>query len=44
MEALYEGRSEAGLTVIGTLADRGERIGEETVHDIKMKIELPKLL
>jgi cytochrome d ubiquinol oxidase subunit I len=44
MEALYEGRSGAGLTVIGALADTGERMGEKTVHDIKMKIALPKLL
>lgn len=44
MEALYEGRSGAGLTVIGVLTDKGERIGEKTVHDMKMKIVLPKLL
>ncbi len=40
MEALYEGRSGAGLTVIGALTDSGERMGEKTVHDIKMKIEI----
>jgi cytochrome d ubiquinol oxidase subunit I len=44
MEALYEGKSGAGLTVIGVLTDTGERMGEKTVHDIKMKIALPKLL
>ncbi len=44
MEALYEGKSGAGLTVIGALADTGERMGEKTVHDIKMKIALPELL
>jgi cytochrome d ubiquinol oxidase subunit I len=44
MEALYEGKSRAGLTVIGALTDTGERMGEKTVHDIKMKIALPELL
>jgi cytochrome d ubiquinol oxidase subunit I len=44
MEALYEGRSDAGLTVIGVLTDSGERIGEKKVHDMKMKIEVPELL
>jgi cytochrome d ubiquinol oxidase subunit I len=44
MEALYEGKTEAGLTVIGALSDSGERIGEKKVHDIKMKIEIPGLL
>ena len=44
MEALYNGKSEAGLTVIGALTDSGERIGEKKVHDVKMKIAVPKLL
>ncbi len=44
MEALYEGKSDAGLTVIGALSDSGERIGEKKVHDIKMKIGIPGLL
>ncbi len=44
MEALYEGSSDAGLTVIGALTDSGERIGEKKVHDIKLKIEVPELL
>lgn len=44
MEALYEGKSEAGLTVIGAITDSGERIGEKKVHDVKFKIEVPKLL
>jgi len=44
MEALYEGKTDAGLTVIGALADSGERMGEKKVHDIKMKIEIPGLL
>ncbi len=44
MEALYEGKTDAGLTVIGALSDNGERIGEKKVHDVKMKIEIPGLL
>ncbi|MDX9902588.1 MAG: cytochrome ubiquinol oxidase subunit I [Bacteroidales bacterium] len=44
MEALYEGKTDAGLTVIGALSDSGERIGEKKVHDVKLKIEIPKLL
>ncbi len=44
MEALYEGKTDAGLTVIGALTDSGERLGERKVHDVKMKIEIPKLL
>ncbi|NLE33988.1 MAG: cytochrome ubiquinol oxidase subunit I [Bacteroidales bacterium] len=44
MEALYEGKTDAGLTVIGALADSGDRIGEKKVHDVKLKIEIPKLL
>jgi cytochrome d ubiquinol oxidase subunit I len=44
MEALYEGRTDAGLTVIGALTDSGERIGEKKVHDVKLKIEIPELL
>ncbi len=44
MEALYEGKTDAGLTVIGALADSGERIGEKKVHDVKLKIEIPGLL
>ena len=44
MEALYEGKSEAGLTVIGALSDSGERIGEKRVWDVKMKIVIPRFL
>ncbi len=44
MEALYEGKTDAGLTVIGALSDNGERIGEKKVYDVKMKIEIPGFL
>ena len=44
MEALYEGKNNAGLTVIGVLSESGQMIGEKPVHDVKMKIQVPKLL
>jgi cytochrome d ubiquinol oxidase subunit I len=44
MEALYEGKTDAGLTVIGALSDNGDKLGEKTVYDVKMKIQVPKLL
>ena len=44
MEALYEGKSEAGLTAVGVLSAREEKMGEKPVYDLKMKIEIPKLL
>jgi cytochrome d ubiquinol oxidase subunit I len=44
MEALYEGKSEAGLTVIGALIAKEDKMGEKAVYDMKMRIEIPKLL
>lgn len=44
MEALYEGKTDAGLTVIGALSDSGDKLGEKTVYDVKMKIQVPELL
>ncbi|MRR21771.1 cytochrome ubiquinol oxidase subunit I [bacterium] len=44
MEALYEGRTDAGLTVISALTDTGERLGEKKVLEKKLKIEIPGLL
>ena len=44
MEALYEGRSSAGLTVIGVLSEAEETLGEKAVYDIKLKISFPDLL
>ncbi len=44
MEALYEGKEHAGLTVIGALGDSGDRMGEKEVWDVKMKIEIPGFL
>ncbi len=44
MEALYEGSTDAGLTVISALKDSGERLGEKKVLEKKLKIEIPGLL
>jgi cytochrome d ubiquinol oxidase subunit I len=44
MEALYEGQSNAGLTVIGALSGNGEKLGEKPVYDTKMRIQIPGLL
>jgi cytochrome d ubiquinol oxidase subunit I len=44
MEALYEGKSDAGLTVIGALTDSGGKIGEKTVYDVRLKIVIPRML
>jgi cytochrome d ubiquinol oxidase subunit I len=44
MEALYEGRTEAPLTVIGVLTDKGENLGEKRTYDIKLRIKVPDLL
>lgn len=44
MEALYEGKSEAGLTVIGAVTDSGERLGDKKIHNVKLRVEIPKLL
>lgn len=41
MEFWYEGKRDAGLTVIGALTDSGEKIGEKKVHGMKLKIEIP---
>lgn len=44
MEALYEGKSNAGLTIIGALSASEDKIGEKQVYDTKMKIRIPGLL
>jgi cytochrome bd ubiquinol oxidase subunit I len=44
MEALYEGKSNAGLTAIGILKDSGKKIGEKSVKEFAFKIEIPGLL
>lgn len=44
MEALYDGKDHAGLTVIGIVTDSDDSIGEKKVHNVKMKIQVPRLL
>jgi len=44
MEALYNGKNNAGLTVIGIVKESDEKIGEKKVHDVDMRIQIPGLL
>lgn len=44
MEALYEGKSNAGLTAFGILKDSGESMGDKPVKDFAFEIEIPGLL
>jgi len=44
MEALYEGKTNAGLVAFGFLKDSDKKIGSKTVKDFAIKIEIPGLL
>ena len=44
MEALFEGKSNAGLVAIGILKDTDRKIGERVVNEFVFKIEIPGLL
>jgi cytochrome bd ubiquinol oxidase subunit I len=44
MEALYEGKSNAGLIAFGVLKESGEKIGDKNVMDFAVKIQIPGLL
>jgi cytochrome d ubiquinol oxidase subunit I len=44
MEALYDGKTNAGLIAIGVLKDTGRKIGEKSVKEFAFKIEIPGLL
>jgi cytochrome d ubiquinol oxidase subunit I len=44
MEALNEGKTNAGLIAIGILKDSDKKIGERVVKDFVFKIEIPGLL
>jgi cytochrome bd ubiquinol oxidase subunit I len=44
MEALFDGKSNAGLTAIGILKNTDKKIGERFVKDFAFKIEIPGLL
>ncbi len=44
MEALYEGKNDAGLIAVGILKDSDKKIGEKEVKDFTLKIEIPGML
>jgi cytochrome d ubiquinol oxidase subunit I len=44
MEALYDGKSNAGLIAFGILKDSGEKIGDKKVSDFAFRIQIPGLL
>ena len=44
MEALYDGKSNAGLIAIGILKDSEKKIGDKKVKDFVLKIQIPDLL
>ena len=44
MEALFDGKSNAGLVAIGILKDTDKKIGEKSVKEFAFKIEIPGLL
>jgi cytochrome d ubiquinol oxidase subunit I len=44
MEALYEGKSNAGLIAFGVLKDGDKKLGEKTEKEFAFKIQIPGLL
>jgi cytochrome d ubiquinol oxidase subunit I len=44
MEALYKGKTNAGLVAVGFLKDTGEKLGEKEIKDIGFRIEIPGLM
>jgi cytochrome d ubiquinol oxidase subunit I len=44
MEALYEGKNNAGLIAFGVLKDTDKKIGEKKVREFAFKIQIPGLL
>lgn len=44
LEALYEGKDNAGLTVFGILSESDRKIGEKPIHKTNVKVEIPGLL
>jgi cytochrome d ubiquinol oxidase subunit I len=44
MEALYEGKTNAGLVAIGILKNTDKKIGDHIIKDFAFKIEIPDLL
>jgi cytochrome d ubiquinol oxidase subunit I len=44
MEALYDGKTNAGLITIGVLKESDKKIGEKSAREFAFKIEIPGLL
>jgi cytochrome d ubiquinol oxidase subunit I len=44
MEALYEGKNNAGLVAIGLLKNSDKKIGDKAIKEFAFKIEIPGLL
>ena len=44
MEALYEGKNNAGLIAFGVLKDTDKKIGDKKVRELGLKIQIPGLL
>jgi cytochrome bd ubiquinol oxidase subunit I len=44
MEALYEGKTNAGLIAFGVLKNSDQKVGEKNVKEFAFKIEIPGLL
>jgi cytochrome d ubiquinol oxidase subunit I len=44
MEALYDGKSNAGLIAFGVLKDTDQKIGDKKVREFAFKIQIPGLL
>lgn len=44
MEALYNGKTNAGLIAFGILKDSGEKIGDKKVREFAFRIEIPGLM
>jgi len=44
MEALYDGKSNAGLIAFGVLKDSDQKIGDKKVREFAFKIQIPGLL
>jgi cytochrome d ubiquinol oxidase subunit I len=44
MEALFEGKSNAGLVAVGILKDTDKKIGDKVINEFAFRIEIPGLL
>ncbi len=44
MEALYKGKSNAGLVTVGFLKDTGKKLGDKNIKDLAFSIQIPNLM